>query len=151
MSRLYTSHARWSGSGHRAARGLRVRPKTHQWTGGIFAGSGGRGSALVGGWLLCTTHRCALCESLTPAISPASSRQSIDISLLQPGEDQSVQPAEDMAPSLAKVRQNDTTGNYYIADVTGLRLTLHWRLDGLGYNVASSEWLPELWSVYVSS
>ena len=62
----------------------------------------------------------------------------MDIVLSPPdGTDDDV--PNDPAPSSAKVRHDEKSGNYIIGDVTGLYLTLRWRLDNRGYEVATSE------------
>jgi len=66
------------------------------------------------------------------------SYQSVDIVLSLPdGSD--VEVPTGSTPYSAKVRHDEQTGDYVVADVSGLDLTLRWRLDNKGYEVATSE------------
>jgi len=64
--------------------------------------------------------------------------QSVDI-VLSPLDSQSQTPPADHAPSPSKVRHDTMTGDFVISDVDGLHLTLRWRFDNQGYEVATSE------------
>lgn len=102
----------------------------------------------MGRWFLLVAFGSYLCES------PDTSHQSTKHKLLEEGAegvqsfdivltplnatDQEV-PPEDPAPSASKVRRDEATGDFVVADVSGLRLSVRWRLDNRGYDVASSE------------
>ena len=48
-------------------------------------------------------------------------------------------PTEDKSPSLSKVWQDKTTGDFLVADTEGLRLGIRWRFDNKGYEVSNSK------------
>ncbi|WVN90106.1 uncharacterized protein L203_105341 [Cryptococcus depauperatus CBS 7841] len=65
---------------------------------------------------------------------PNVPKYSFDITLTPSDRDPS---PEDSSPSLEKVYQNTSTGDYVIRDIDGLHLGVRWRLDGKGYDISS--------------
>jgi hypothetical protein len=76
---------------------------------------------------------------MTERSKPELRAQSFDIVLTPLNATDQEVPPEDPAPSASKVRRDDATGDFVVADVSGLRLSVRWRLDNRGYDVASSE------------
>lgn len=62
----------------------------------------------------------------------------IVLSPLNSGE-QDALPSMDSTPLSTKVTHDVRTGHYIVSNVSALHLTLRWRFDDLGYDVASSE------------
>lgn len=48
-------------------------------------------------------------------------------------------PPEDNSPSQEKVARDSNTGDFYIHQIDGIRLSVRWKHDNSGYDVATSE------------